>query len=338
MAESEPMELEENEELDEFGLPQRVTFRELPIPLNSRRLTMMHLKRLTSSIGVPTDVAGEEVRQMIDGKLIEMGREPRNVQVILGGMPRDEFRLQDMSGTILTVEVEDTADKQSSEKEDGDKVSMLAEMRTLREELESVKLQNAMLKDQLEVEKQKMRDLWRTNCQCLSEYDELMTRQETEIAGLKSKLAKALSDRSLSPASSHGEEEGRSGAPVVVRRSRRGKAHPVDPFTGENPEVRLDDWLPSLLRASTWNEWTEDELLLQLAGHLRGRALQEWELLSTTSKETYSAAGESLRARLDPGSRALSAQDFRHTRQGALEGVATFIRRLECTFQIALWT
>ena len=37
---------------------------------------------------------------------------------------------------------------------------------------------------------------------------------------------------------------------------------------------------------------------------------------------------------LDPGSRALAAQDFRHTHQGASENVATFIRRLERTFQI----
>ena len=192
---------------------------------------MTHLRRLASSIGVPADAAGEEVRQMTNEKLIEMGQEPCNVQVILGETSRDEFRLQDMSGIILMVEVEDTADEQSSEKEDGDKASMLAEMQALCEELESVKLQNATLKDQLEVEKQKMRDLWRTNCQCLSEYDELMTRQETEIARLKSKLAKALSDQSSSSASSHGEEEGRSGVPVVVRRSRRGKAPPVDPFT-----------------------------------------------------------------------------------------------------------
>ena len=220
MAESEPMELEESKELDEFGLLRCMTFRELPIPLNSRCLTMTHLRRLASSIGVPADAAGEEVRQMIDGKLIEMGREPRNVQLILGEAPCNEFRLQDMSGTILTVEVEDTVDEQSSEEEGGDKASMLAEMQALREELESVRLQNATLKDQLEVEKQKMRELWRTNRQCLSEYDELMTRQETEITGLKSKLAKALSDRSLSPASSHSEEEGWSGIPVVVRRSR----------------------------------------------------------------------------------------------------------------------
>ncbi len=55
---------------------------------------------------------------------------------------------------------------------------------------------------------------------------------------------------------------------------RRGRAPPVDPFTGERPEERLDDWLPGLQRASQWNGWSEQELLLQLAGHLRGTALQ----------------------------------------------------------------
>lgn len=57
-----------------------------------------------------------------------------------------------------------------------------------------------------------------------------------------------------------------------VRKTRRGKAPPVDAFTGENTKTTLDDWLPSLKRAATWNEWTDSELLLQLAGHLRGRA------------------------------------------------------------------
>ena len=39
--------------------------------------------------------------------------------------------------------------------------------------------------------------------------------------------------------------------------------------------------------------------------------------------------------RLDPGSKALAAQDFRHTFQGDAERVADFIRRLERTFNIA---
>ena len=63
---------------------------------------------------------------------------------------------------------------------------------------------------------------------------------------------------------------------------RQGKAPPppppVDPFTGEDPEMRFEDWLPSLDRAAEWNQWTPQESLLQLAGHLRGRAHQEWGL------------------------------------------------------------
>ena len=55
--------------------------------------------------------------------------------------------------------------------------------------------------------------------------------------------------------------------------SRRGKAPPVDPFTGEDKAVHLDNWLPSLRRASVWNGWSKDEELIQLAGFLRGKAL-----------------------------------------------------------------
>jgi hypothetical protein len=51
------------------------------------------------------------------------------------------------------------------------------------------------------------------------------------------------------------------------------KAPPVDPFNGEKPDLRLNDWLPNLERAALWNGWTDDELLLQFAGHLRGCAL-----------------------------------------------------------------
>ena len=42
-----------------------------------------------------------------------------------------------------------------------------------------------------------------------------------------------------------------------------------------------------------------------------------------------------LRTRLDPGGRELAAQDFCHTFQIEAELVGDFIRRLECTFQLA---
>ena len=112
----------------------------------------------------------------------------------------------------------------------------------------------------------------------------------------------------------------------------RGKAPPVDSFSGDNPDVRFDDWLPTLQRSATWNRWSEEELLMQLAGHMRGRALQEWDLLGESDKATFAVATQSLRSRLDPGSGALAAQDFRHTIQGEAQPVADFIRRLERTF------
>ena len=81
----------------------------------------------------------------------------------------------------------------------------------------------------------------------------------------------------------------------------------MDPFTGEDPEIHLEDWLPSLERAAAYNGWEPDELLFQLARHLRGRALLEWNLLGATGRATFETAVGSLQTRLDPGGRAMAA-------------------------------
>ena len=119
------------------------------------------------------------------------------------------------------------------------------------------------------------------------------------------------------------------------RRHRRGRAPPVEQYTGENRDEQLDDWLPTLERAGQWNEWMPEELLLQLAGHLRGRALQEWNLLSQSEKSSWGSAIQALKSRLEPGVRALAAQDFRHLAQSDGEAVSDFLCRLERTFQLA---
>ena len=76
-------------------------------------------------------------------------------------------------------------------------------------------------------------------------------------------------------------------AELCRRSHRKGKAPPVDPFTGEDPEVRFVDWLPALTRSSWWNEWTPEESLMQLAGHLQRHALQEWTLLEDREKNSW---------------------------------------------------
>ena len=112
-------------------------------------------------------------------------------------------------------------------------------------------------------------------------------------------------------------------------RTRRGKAPPVDPFTGENPVIRAEDWFPSLEQSANTGM-----LLIQLAVHLRGMALMEWNLLKPDDKATYEAAKQALQACLDPGGRSTAAQDFRHMMQQEIESVSDFIQRLERVFQI----
>ena len=118
--------------------------------------------------------------------------------------------------------------------------------------------------------------------------------------------------------------------------ARRGKAPPIDLVTAESTEVTFDDWLLTLERAATWNGWTSSEALMRLTGHLKGRALQEWKLLSCEHNIFYQTAIKALREKLDPGNQTLAALDFRHTTQKADEPVSDFIGRLEQIFQIGL--
>ena len=108
-------------------------------------------------------------------------------------------------------------------------------------------------------------------------------------------------------------------------RPRRGKAPPVDSFTGEDLANTLDNWLPSLQTAATWYSWSEDEKLMQLGGQLHGITRQEWDLITDEEKETYLRAIQALKGKLEPVNKALAAQDFRHISQGDQESVSELI-------------
>ena len=131
---------------------------------------------------------------------------------------------------------------------------------------------------------------------------------------------KACETTERSPSTSASLSYGASGERI----SRRGRAPPVNPFDGES-DILFEDWMPGLLRAAEWNDWSEHKTLIQLAGHLRGRALQEWGLLTVREKKSLEEVTAIMRSRLDPSSRALAAQDFRHASQQEGESVADFI-------------
>ena len=333
-------------------------------PLNSKRLTASHLKRIAAAMGLPTTASADELRQMIEGEVQSRGREPRNVQVIVSGVGADStLELCDAEGAFLEVEQEEPLEYGSGSGEDsrsGAEEGEGEQLGTLRRELvganqavAALKVENEALKKTVEEEKARLKEVWQVNCECLAEHDEVIAAKDAEIERLKRKLWACGVGRGLQARDSGSDQElsvsGLSTPAEVVpveatpevtpevrrNKTRRGKAPPVDSYTGEDPAILLDDWLPILERAAKWNEWTQEELLLQLAGHLRGQALLEWSLLGDEVKKTYPLAIEALRGRLDPSSRALAGQDFRHISQGEEEKVADFIRRLERTFKVA---
>ena len=75
-------------------------------PLNSRWLTHPLLQSLATHLELPTSASAEDLRQIVDGKLIEMEREPREVQASSSGelgATTDELLLQDGEGVFMTV-------------------------------------------------------------------------------------------------------------------------------------------------------------------------------------------------------------------------------------------
>ena len=235
--------------------------------------------------------------------------------------------------------LERTQEELASERQRADEAEATPRGRS-DEELERVR-------ESLKAEKERVRQIWRINCQQLAEYDEALEQKDQEIAEVTAETNRVIHSPHVGDSLTHHEPTTDAPTSIVplprtVRfppptpparegdtpevgsqqglqdshpGKRRGKAPPNDPFTGENPEIRLDDWLPSLQRASRWNQWTEEEQFIQLAGHLRGRAIQEWNLLGRDNQQSFDERVEALCGRLEPQTRALAAQDFRHTSQ-----------------------
>ena len=237
-----------------------------------------------------------------------------------GADPTAEFSLVDAERRFLVVPMEEethggTSDRsEHGEKGEQEVDTLRWKLGALAEENQALKVEVSALGHKLHNEKARFCESCRTNCQCLAEYDEVIAARDAKIEELKRQLH-SLSVRSEPhPPVTHEtdyheirlvEELHTRGEPVP--RAHQGKTPPVDPFTGEDPEMHIDEWLPSLEWAHVWNDWTEEELLMQLAGHIRSRALQESELLDVDTKTLYIQAIEALCLRLDPGSRTLAA-------------------------------
>ena len=214
------------------------------------------------------------------------------------------------STTEVTPEVAVRESEHSSE-ESGDEPD---EIETLRQTVEDITTERDALQAQLqevtqalEQKKARIKELWKISCGQVEEFDAMVVAKDKQIAVLKAQLAAQKQQRT--PSSSDDDSVSSMTVSVLEKQrhkdSRHGRAPPIDLFNGEDPSVRLDDWLPGLNLASRWNGWTPEEKLIQLAGHLRGRAEAEWNLLGDDETSDVETAVHNLRERLDPCSKLL---------------------------------
>ena len=257
---------------------------------------------------------------MIEGKLNELGHDPRNVQVIVQGDSDDSplYLVSDV-GIIKNIEKAPSVPDAAAESRDtieglrsalceanqardelqavvDDKTTELAELRrTTSEEINR-------LRKALQKAEQKATRFWKLQCEQMLVHEEEMEAKETEISSLRGQLIVLQPTRVTLPspsvasgtrdsASVHEEllDDSPRRETVGLSHGRKGKAPPVDAFTGESLDVMWEDWIPTLER---WNGWSDEEKLMQLAGHLRGKAQQEWALLPEDQKRTFAKAAK----------------------------------------------
>ena len=152
----------------------RAPFQGWPLPLNSKRLTGVLLKQLAVGLEVPSAASGDEVRQLIEGKLGEMGREPRNAHVVLQDtLQGTRIGLQDSEGMFLDLVPERSSEdpshrEQSEEETEGGGEEELESLRRIlketSEQRDALQAEVSTLHDALAGEKRRARDMWKMNC------------------------------------------------------------------------------------------------------------------------------------------------------------------------------
>ena len=255
------------------------------VPLNSTRVTAGQLRDLGARLEVPMSSSIGDLRVMIEAKLRAMDHEPGNVQVALSRDPEDTtVSLLDESGVFLVVEHRHEVPTEVSEPTRSSDAlptpeptatdsasALLQEKARLQERIDTLTEENGTLHEEirtlreaLDSSKVRIKEIWKLSCGQVTEFDEVLAARDAEISQLKSQLIARRGTRATS-------SSGTSSIPDTVlvptvipdtvsvptvtgstttREARRGRAPPINLFSGEDPEIHLDDWLPSLRQAS----------------------------------------------------------------------------------------
>ena len=180
---------------------------ESPYPLN-------YLRFVAKAIDLPTSGSVDETRAMISGKLEQMGRDPRNVQIVVRRDPsgQESLLLVDMDGAFIDAGVMEETGRSSAcdrgadrRDEESDSTSSdrgsptldeRAELRTenaaliarnmaLTKDVSYLKGEVAKVNDLRRKDSERVRELWRGNCEQVAGFNQAIAAKDNEIDSLR---------------------------------------------------------------------------------------------------------------------------------------------------------
>ena len=148
-----------------------------PLPLGSRRLKAIHVKQIAASLSLPTTGSTDEVRLIVEGRLVDMGKEPQHVQVVMCGTKGSHLQLRDVDGVFLDVLPEEEGKEdsegdggghssgESAGSEDDDVAEVRLALQHAHNLNRSLQEEVSSLKEQLGREKCRVKEMWHENCE-----------------------------------------------------------------------------------------------------------------------------------------------------------------------------
>ena len=113
------------------------------------RLTRSHIKQLAKSFDLPLHgCLMAETRQMVEGKITELGKQPQNVHILIRRDEESEglhLSLQDESEIFHEVQPEPFAEEEAEEQHSSREKDLLLQLETIKEENKSLDLRPKLI-------------------------------------------------------------------------------------------------------------------------------------------------------------------------------------------------
>ena len=180
-------------------------------PLNSRRLRSVHVRLLAQTLGLPTaNISIEEIRQLIDGALLEREKEPRNCQVVVQEHNETvscmRLFLLDGTGVFQQSEPHYTPLPGGQVEPDLSELQLLkSQLQEMSERLQEAEEKRQLLQSRLQETSERLQAaekkgheaqamlrreetsqrLWAQSCRRLEELDTALANQEDQLAALR---------------------------------------------------------------------------------------------------------------------------------------------------------